>query len=138
MDEVERFKEEFYSALDVLLARYPNKDGEEREMLGYIINQHLHQVKVDMEHMNFIEFYDKYLKGTMFHDYGDFTNTQIKQIIDESPLSERDRKLASYYFIDMMCEEEIADRLMIDKKTVRNNIPKISIVLKKTSSKIKF
>lgn len=122
--------------MNLFLSHFSNKNGQEREIVGVIINNFLHEVQLDCEKMCFIDFYKKYLSGSLFYDCDDFTKKQIIEIIQESKLCERDRKLAIMYWVDMATEEKMADELMIDRKTVRNNIPKISMILKETSSKL--
>lgn len=136
MDTKEKFKEEFEKTCKLVISQYPHKNGQEREIIGLIINNFLHEVQLDCEKLCFLDFYKKYLIGSLFLDCGDFTKKQIIEIIQESPLCERDRKLAIMYWTDMNSEDKIAEELMIDRKTVRNNIPKISMILKMTASKI--
>lgn len=136
MDEKEKFAVEFYKTCDLIVSNYQNKEEQEKEIIGFIINTFLHQVQCDIEKMQFREFYKKYLGGTLFLDCYDFTKSEIETIINESPLNDRDRKLATLYWLDMKSEDDIAYKLCIDRKTVRNNIPKISMILKQTCSKL--
>lgn len=136
MDIKEEFKDEFYKTCNFVKTNYPSKEEQEGEIVGTIIIQLLHEVQHDTEKMNFIEFYKKHLKGTLFLCCDDFTATEIKQIIEESPLNERDKLIATTYWIDLMSEEDISYKVGCDKKTIRNNIPKISMILKTTASKL--
>lgn len=136
MEEKERFKIEFERTVEAILKKYPTKEGVEKEIVGHIINTFLHQVQIDVEKLTFVDFYKEYLQGTLYLDYNDFTSSQIREIIDESPLSELDKKLSIYYWLEMRSEEDIARELGIDKKTVRKHIPNVSMVLKKTSSRL--
>lgn len=136
IDTKEKFKEEFEKTCSFLVSRYPSKKNQEKEIVGVIINRFLHEVQLDCEKLNYLDFYKKYLVGTSFLDYTNFTKNQIIEIIQESSLSERDRKLATLYWVDLKSDEDIADILSIDKKTVRNNIPKLSVILQNTASKL--
>ena len=136
MDTKEKFKEEFEKTCNLVLSQFPNKNGQEREIVGLIINNFLHEVQLDCEKMCFIDFYKKYLSGSLFFNCDDFTKKQIVEIIQESTLCDRDRQLAIMYWVEMETEEKISDKLQIDRKTVRNNIPKISVMLKETSAKL--
>lgn len=136
MDIKEEFSCEFYKACESIRTNYPSKEDDEGNIVGTIIIQLLHEIQHDAEKMSFIEFYKKYIKGSLFLGCEDFTASQIKEIIEESTLIERDKKLARYYWLEMMSEEMIANELQVDRKTVRNNIPKISVILKATASKI--
>lgn len=136
MDTKEKFKEEFEKTCQCVKEQYQEKDGQEREIVGLIINTFLHEVQLNIEKMSFIDFYKMYLSGSLFLDCTDFTKKQIVEIIQESPLNDRDRKLANLYWVDLGTEEEIASELQIDRKTVRNNIPKIGMILKTTASKL--
>lgn len=136
MDLKEKFKLEFEKTTEWIVKEYPNKEECARNIVGEIIIDKLHEIRYTSENLNFIEFYKKYLAGSLYLDCDDFTKSQIQEIIKESHLTERDRKLAEYYWLDLLSEEEISNRLQIDRKTVRNNIPKISLKLKETSSKL--
>jgi len=136
MDLKEKFRLEFEKTTEWIIKEYPNKDESARNIVGEIIIDKLHEIRYDSENLNFIEFYKKYLLGSLYLDCDDFTESQIDNIINESHLTERDRKLAKYYWLDLLSEEEISNKLFIDRKTVRNNIPKISMKLKETASKI--
>lgn len=136
MDIKEEFKDEFYKTCEMIRENYSTKDEEEGEILGTIIIQLLHEVQHDTEKMSFIEFYKKHLKGTLYLGCEDFTATEIKYIIDESPLTERDKTIALTYWVDLMSEDDIAYKVGCDKKTIRNNVPKISMILKTTAAKI--
>lgn len=136
IDTKEKFKTEFEELCSEILKRYPTKLGQEREIAGYIIIDYLNHITHDTSQLSFIEFYKKYLTGTMFLDCNDFTKTQIKEIIAEAPLNERDRILATMYWVDIKNEQDIANELNYDIRTIRNNIPKISQILKQTCAKI--
>ena len=43
--------------------------------------------------------------------YEDFTKSQLQEIILEAYLSEWDRKLATFYLVEMLFEDEIFARL---------------------------
>ena len=135
MEEKERFKFLFEECLEKILKQYPHKEGEERDIMGFIINTYLLAISCDIEKLDFRDFYDKYLQGTLFLCCEDFTTSEIAEIIKEARLNDRDKKLAKMYWVDLLCEEEISDNLMIDRKTVRNNIPKISMALKQASAR---
>lgn len=135
-DLKEVFKDEFESACSILLSRFPEKEDEERNIVGTVIINTLHQFKCDAEKLCFIDLYNKYFPNTLFLSADDFTATETLKIIEEAPLSDRDKKLSKMYWVDLLSEDEISSKLMIDRKTVRNNIPKISLILKKTASKV--
>lgn len=101
-----------------------------------VIKSLLEESLLDTSRLTFVEFSNKYLSNLNFFDYRDFTSTEIKEIIGETPLTERDRHIATLRYIECKSEEEIADKLMIDKKTVHSNIPKISYSLKRTASRL--
>lgn len=136
MDLKEKFRLEFEKTTEWIVKEYPNKEESARNIVGEIIIDKLHEIRFSSENLNFIEFYKKYLLGSLYLDCDDFTKSQIDHIINESHLTERDRNLAKYYWLDLLSEEEISNKLFIDRKTVRNNIPKISMKLKETASKI--
>lgn len=136
LDEKEIFKNLFYDCRKALLEKFPNKEGQENEILGHIVNNFLEDLKYNINKMDFKEFYHTYLQNTKFFDCNDFTNSEIEEIIKESSLSERDKTLAKLYWVDNKVEQDIADELYCDIKTIRRNIPKISDILKSTCSKM--
>ncbi len=136
MDLKEKFSIEFERAVEWIMKNYPNKDETARDIVGEIIINELHEIRFDCENLNFIDFYKRHLPGSLYLDYDDFTKSQLEEIIRESHLTDRDRKLACYYWLELLSEEEISNKLLIDRKTVRNNIPKISFKLKTTASKL--
>ncbi|MCQ2743092.1 MAG: hypothetical protein MJ239_07410 [Bacilli bacterium] len=120
-----------------LISRQYQRNTEASELIVEVIMMfRLQECLRDAETMNFVEFSKKYINKYEFFEYKDFSVTEIKAIIGETPLTERDRKLAELRYIDLKSEEEIADILYIDKKTVHSNIPKISIALKRTAAKL--
>ncbi len=136
MEVKETFKLEFEKACEWIKNEYPSKEDVARDIVGEIIVDKLRDIRYDSEVLDFVDFYKKYLAGTLYLGYEDFTKSQLQEIIQEAYLSERDRKLATYYWVEMLSEDEISTRLQIDRKTVRNNVPKISNTLKETASKI--
>ena len=136
MDLKEEFKIEFEKAVNWINKEYPHKEEQAKEMVGEIVIDKLRDIRYDSETLSFLDFYKKNLAGTHYLGYEDFTKSQLQQIISECYLFERDRKLATYYWVELLSEEEISNRLLIDRKTVRNNIPKISAALKETAAKL--
>ena len=101
-----------------------------------LIRSVLEESILDTSRLSFVEYSKKYLSNVSYFDYKDFTSSEIRTIIGETPLTERDRHIATLRFIDLKSEEEIGDILFIDKKTVHSNIPKISYLLKRTAFKL--
>lgn len=101
-----------------------------------VVKTILEESLLDASRLSFIEYSKKYLSNVTFFDYRDFTSTEIKEIIGETPLTERDRHIAALRYIELKSEEEIAEKLYIDKKTVHSNIPKISYQLKRTATRL--
>lgn len=101
-----------------------------------IIKSKLEEMLIDSNRLSFIDFSKKYINTSDFFECKDFTSTEINRIISETPLTERDRKIAVLRYIECKSEEDISSILYIDKKTVHSNIPKISILLKRTAHKI--
>lgn len=135
MEEYDRFRDLFNGCLAKIIERFPYKEGEERQIMGFIVNNYLLEVSCDLEKLDFRDFYDKYLQGSLFLGCNDFTKSEVKKIIEEARLNERDSKLATMYWIDLLSEDDIGYKLGIDRKTVRNNIPKISYLLKRASAR---
>lgn len=101
-----------------------------------ILKSKLEEMFIDSNRLSFIDFSKKYINTSDFFESKDFTSSEINQIISETPLTERDRKIAVLRYAECKSEEDISNILYIDKKTVHSNLPKISILLKRTAHKI--
>ena len=66
----------------------------------------------------------------------DFTVSEIKEIINETPLSVVEREIAYCRYVDCMTFEEIADRMNYGVTTVKRHLPRISIKLKTTCTRL--
>jgi len=66
----------------------------------------------------------------------DFTISEIREIIEETPLHSLDKQIAIYRYIECMTLEEIANKLGYDVKTILSHVKKISIKLKKTCTRL--
>lgn len=115
------------------LKLYYEKSDEKTELiLSDLISVFVKEVIKDSSSLSFVEFFAKYLNDESLLTSDDFLASEIERIINETPLSERDKKIARLRYIEKKSEDEIADLLLVDKKTVHNNISKISTLLKKT------
>lgn len=65
-----------------------------------------------------------------------FTKSEILFIIDETPLSERDRMIAIKRYTERMTYEEIAEIVDCDYRSVMRALPSISRKLKKTCAQL--
>lgn len=115
------------------LKLYYEKSDEKTELiLSDLVSVFVKEVIKDSSSLSFVEFFAKYLNDESLLTSDDFLASEIERIINETPLSERDKKIARLRYIEKKSEDEIADLLLVDKKTVHNNISKISTLLKKT------
>lgn len=115
------------------LKLYYEKSDEKTELiLSDLVSVFVKEVIKDSSSLSFVEFFAKYLNDESLLTSDDFLASEIERIINETPLSERDKKIARLRYIEKKSEDEIADLLLVDKKTVHNNISKISVLLKKT------
>lgn len=114
-----------------------NKTHQEAILIAEdLINTFINRVNLEMSDLSFKEFYKRYLTDNNLITYKDFTTSEIIHIIEETSLSERDKEIARLRYIECKSEEEISYKLMIDKKTVHSNLPKISSALKQTCKKL--
>jgi len=65
-----------------------------------------------------------------------FTISEIKEIIAETPLTQLDRDIAILRYCECMSFDEIADKLEYDIRTIRKHLPTISLSLKSTCAKL--
>lgn len=69
-------------------------------------------------------------------DYTKFTISEINTIIAETPMKDIEKKMALMRYNKRMTLQEIADALQIDIKTVKRNMPIVSLQLKLTCAKM--
>lgn len=126
----------YYKTKEIIKNQYNKSDEKAQIILDTLSNDFLDQVITDSKNVQFTDFYKKYKLDSKMFEYTDFTQSEVKKIISETPLTERDRKMATLRFVELKSEEDIAGILVIDKKTVHNNLPKISYLLKCTCNKL--
>lgn len=71
-------------------------------------------------------------------NFTDFTNTEIKEILEEIQLKEECKKIAIMHHIECLTIEEIAYRLQLDRKTVIRRLKLILMHLRWTCIKLFF
>ncbi len=113
------------------------KDDEKIDLIvSDLISVFVKEVIKESSSLSFVQFFSKYLSDESLLTSDDFIASEIEKIIQETPLSDRDKKIARLRYIEKKSEDEIAEIIQIDKKTVHNNMSKISTSLKKTCSLI--
>lgn len=65
-----------------------------------------------------------------------FTNSETMEIIDETALSETERRIAVCKFIKMMTVDEIANDVGYDVRTIQRKAKQVSLKLKSTFMKM--
>jgi len=130
------FNELINELKESIILNYHKDDKVSEEIVEKIMMSYIRQCTIDSTNLGFSDFYKKYLNGMLVYDSHDFTSSEIMSIINETPLSDRDKEIAKLYYIELKSEEDIAYIVGIDKKTVHSNLPKISIKLKTTCSKL--
>ena len=65
-----------------------------------------------------------------------FTRSEALEIIEDTCLSEEERKLAVDYFLDKKTKEEISSIYRYDRRTIRRKLRQISLKLKRTVLKM--
>lgn len=67
----------------------------------------------------------------------DFAVYEIELIIEQTPFSEKDRKIARLKYIDKLTNEDILDRVdYYSINTIKNHIKRISFELRTTCNKL--
>lgn len=115
-----------------LQLNYEKSDEQIDLIMDDIFSIYIKEVIKDSSRLSFVEFYSRYLSDESLLTSSDFLISEIERIIQETPLTDRDKKIARLRYEEKKSEDEIADILQIDKKTVHTNISKISASLKKT------
>ena len=115
-----------------LKLNYEKSDEQIDLIIDDLLSVYIKEVIKDSSRLSFVEFYSRYLSDESILSSGDFLTSEIDRIIQETPLTDRDKKIAKLRYEEKKSEDEIADILQIDKKTVHTNISKISTALRKT------
>lgn len=138
-----QFSTKFEETTEVIANKYPrftnNKKDEDKTLsiakivVGTMCINLMNQMQVDASTLNVLDFYTKYGNAMPILEFYDFTKSQIKELINESPLNDRDKEIAYKMYAEQKTYDEIADETNIgDSKTVGNNKTRISEALKRT------
>lgn len=143
------FSEEFNKTCEYIAEKYPrfensNKVDQEKSLayaglcVGTCLINLLLKIQVDSNTMTVLDFYSKYGNALPLLEFRDFTNTQIKELINESPLSARDKSIAYKMYVEQKTYDEIVDEVnnIADSRTIGNNKQRISDILKHTATLI--
>lgn len=115
-----------------LKLNYEKSDEQIDLIIDDLLSIYIKEVIKDSSRLSFVEFYSRYLSDESILTSSDFLISELERIIQETPLTDRDKKIAKLRYEEKKSEDEIADILQIDKKTVHTNISKISTALRKT------
>lgn len=99
-DTKRRFKEEFDETVHDVMVNFGKSEDIARLIVGTVICNTLKKLQIDTDELLFIEFYKKYVHEAKTLSFDDFTVSQLKQIIDETPMSNSDRQIAYKMFIE--------------------------------------
>lgn len=70
-------------------------------------------------------------------DFEDFTVSEMREIIAETILTDENRRIAELRYIKLLSYEQIAEKVLIDKRTVQSRIMSINAKLNNTINKRK-
>lgn len=136
-DTKRRFKEEFDETVHDVMVNFGKSEEIARLIVGTVICNTLKKLQIDTDELLFIEFYKKYVHESKTLSFDDFTVSQLKQIIDETPMSNSDRQIAYKMFIERKTQLDIADEVgFSEPRSIGNNKDRISNRLKVTASKL--
>lgn len=136
-DTKRRFKEEFDETVHDVMVNFGKPEEIARLIVGTVICNTLKKLQIDTDELLFIEFYKKYVHEPKALSFDDFTVSQLKQIIDETPMSNSDRQIAYKMFIERKTQLDIADEVgFSEPRSIGNNKDRISNRLKVTASKL--
>lgn len=122
---------------DSLVNNYHRTEDEANQIVTTILDNFLKQLQIDTNELLFVDFFSKYIHAMKVLCFSDFTVSQLEHIINETPMSEMDKKIAYKLFIERKTYDDIAAECDIaDSKTIKNNKDKISAMLKATAAKI--
>lgn len=135
------YQAEFDKTLKMLMECYPRisrvkKDDDLTKnvfdiSINSILIDILKQIQIDCNHMTIHEFHKKYVPNLPILYRWDFTCAEFKEIIDSSYLTERDKKIATKFFIEKKSITDVYNELtdIGDRKTIPNNLDKINDAL---------
>lgn len=121
------------STKELLIDKFPEKKEYADEIIDVILARELLKFRIELSTKSFLQLYQEYCLPTETLECEDVTKSEVETLIYEAKLSERDNKIAKLYFVDHKSEDNIAQELMVDKKTIHSNLPKISHRLKRTA-----
>lgn len=136
-EKINQFKAEFDEAVAGLMRSYNKTEADAKLIIGTIIVNTLKKIQIDSDEMSFLEFYKKYVHTLRVLYYSDFTVEQLEHIIEQTPMSEDDKKIARKIFIEGKSYNTVAGECYIaEPKTVASKKEKISDLLRITASRM--
>lgn len=136
-DVKEEFKSEFHKAVEEIRCTYSKDEKTSRLIVGTIICNLLKRIQIDADERLFMDFYRKYIHTLKVLSFDDFTASQLQNIIDETPMSDDDKKIAHKLFIERKTYQDIARECYIgEPRTIGNNRDRISKLFNSTTSKL--
>ena len=134
MDEI---NQEIDKLVTEIVNNYHRTEEEAKQILVTILVNYLKKIQIDSNELLFSDFFRKYIHTMKILRFSDFTVSQLEHIINETPMSEKDKKIAYKLFIERKTYDEIASECdIIDSRTIKNNRDRISFMLKSTAAKI--
>lgn len=131
------FKEEFEEAVRDVRLNFRKSEEIAKLVVGTVICNTLKKLQIDTDELLFIDFYKKYVHNPKALSFEDFTVSQLKQIIDETPRNDSDRQIAYKRYIERKTQLDIADEVGVSEpRTIGNNKERISKRLRVTASKL--
>lgn len=137
----DEFTTEFDKTLKMLMDNYPRVSRVKKDddltknvfdiSINSILIDILKQIQIDCNHMTIHEFHKKYVPNLPILYRWNFTCAEFKEIIDSSYLTERDKKIATKFFIEKKSITDVQNEIdeIEDRKTVNNNLDKINDAL---------
>lgn len=144
-DVKQEFENEFQRTIKQIEQSYPRysrgkmdtdlSNDVARYALGTILVNILRQIQTDCSQMIAVDFHYYYFPNLQILDCSDFTNKEKIEIINDTYLKDRDRSIAIKIFVENKSIDEIFNEMseIGNKKTISNNIDKISNLLKHTA-----
>lgn len=68
--------------------------------------------------------------------YQDFTISEIEELIQETPLTDIDRRIAKLKYIRRFTIKEISYEVGLHPRTIQRHLPDISVAIKSTITKL--
>lgn len=130
----DEIKDEFVETVDDLMTSYGKSVDDANLIVATAVTTMMKKLQIDSKELGFLDFYKKHIHNLEVLYHSDFTVFQLEKIIDESPISDDEKKIARKLYIEAKTYNTTAGECYIaEPRTVASKKDKISNSLRKTA-----